>query len=255
MRAKEKRKQEEALQAWTADREELHGMIEFAEDFVGAPAAEAPGFSLVLKNDELAVADVSPVALVEPRRGKGQYQGGSSGFSFRVAKGVSYRVGANRGTFTSGVDEQTVIDQGGLAITTKRAVFLGSKQTREWAFSKVLSVDYAEDSNSTLIHVSNRQKVSGILCGDEGNPVVRFRLELAMAIFNQTQEALVTRLRSDMAELEASRPGGPVSGEISPPEAAMWERDPTGRHEHRYWDGQEWTGHVADNGVQSEDPM
>lgn len=34
-----------------------------------------------------------------------------------------------------------------------------------------------------------------------------------------------------------------------------WYRDPTGRHEHRYWDGQRWTEHVADAGVQTADPV
>jgi len=33
-----------------------------------------------------------------------------------------------------------------------------------------------------------------------------------------------------------------------------WLADPTGRHQTRYWDGHEWTGHVADNGVAGFDP-
>ncbi len=36
--------------------------------------------------------------------------------------------------------------------------------------------------------------------------------------------------------------------------AAGWFPDPSGAHEHRYWDGQEWTEHVANAGVQSVDP-
>lgn len=35
---------------------------------------------------------------------------------------------------------------------------------------------------------------------------------------------------------------------------AGWHPDPTGRHQHRYWDGQEWTEHVADAGVSATDP-
>ena len=34
-----------------------------------------------------------------------------------------------------------------------------------------------------------------------------------------------------------------------------WHPDPTGRHELRYWDGSTWTDHVADQGVQSMDPL
>ena len=35
---------------------------------------------------------------------------------------------------------------------------------------------------------------------------------------------------------------------------ASWLSDPTGRHDHRYWDGTQWTDHVADAGVAASDP-
>jgi hypothetical protein len=31
--------------------------------------------------------------------------------------------------------------------------------------------------------------------------------------------------------------------------AAAWYPDPSGRHQHRYWDGERWTLHVSDDGV------
>jgi uncharacterized protein YxjI len=39
---------------------------------------------------------------------------------------------------------------------------------------------------------------------------------------------------------------------MSPPDAG-WYPDPSGRHEHRYWDGQRWTEHVATQGRQGVD--
>ena len=39
------------------------------------------------------------------------------------------------------------------------------------------------------------------------------------------------------------------------PTPAGWHRDPTGRHETRYWDGAAWTEHVADGGVAGTDPV
>ena len=36
--------------------------------------------------------------------------------------------------------------------------------------------------------------------------------------------------------------------------AAGWFDDPTGAHEMRYWDGDEWTDHVADGGVSFRSP-
>jgi hypothetical protein len=36
--------------------------------------------------------------------------------------------------------------------------------------------------------------------------------------------------------------------------AAGWMADPFGRHQHRYWDGAQWTAHIANNGTASTDP-
>ena len=40
---------------------------------------------------------------------------------------------------------------------------------------------------------------------------------------------------------------------VAPGPAAGWYSDTTGRHQHRFWDGQRWTEHVADNGVPGRD--
>jgi len=34
-----------------------------------------------------------------------------------------------------------------------------------------------------------------------------------------------------------------------------WFPDPTGRHDHRWWDGVTWTAHVADAGIAGHDPL
>ena len=36
---------------------------------------------------------------------------------------------------------------------------------------------------------------------------------------------------------------------------AGWLRDPSGRHELRYWDGSQWTAHVSSQGNQSTDAL
>jgi hypothetical protein len=33
-----------------------------------------------------------------------------------------------------------------------------------------------------------------------------------------------------------------------------WQPDPTGKHDHRYWDGSQWTDNVSDGGVAGTDP-
>ena len=39
------------------------------------------------------------------------------------------------------------------------------------------------------------------------------------------------------------------------PGAGAWHPDPTGRHQHRWYDGAAWTDQVADNGANSTDPI
>ena len=47
----------------------------------------------------------------------------------------------------------------------------------------------------------------------------------------------------------------PAAGGASVPNPpANWYKDPSGRHELRYWNGSAWTEHVADGGRQSIDP-
>jgi len=49
---------------------------------------------------------------------------------------------------------------------------------------------------------------------------------------------------------------GPAAAPAAPgPTPAGWHADPTGRFEHRYWDGQGWTPHVARDGTQTSDPI
>ena len=53
----------------------------------------------------------------------------------------------------------------------------------------------------------------------------------------------------------------PIAGSGSAPQAplssmaARWMNDPTGRHQHRYWDGGQWTENVYDAGVESRDSV
>jgi hypothetical protein len=146
--------------------------------------------------------------LTETRRAPGHYQGGYQGFSFRIAKGVRYHVGGTRGTYTPGEERPTAIDNGTASITTQRVLFQGAKQAREWAFSKLIGVQNDPKLSWTSIQVSNRQKTSGIIYGDDIAQVFRFRLALALAIYNDERNLLVADLERQLAEHDGARPGG-----------------------------------------------
>lgn len=55
---------------------------------------------------------------------------------------------------------------------------------------------------------------------------------------------------------DAAAPEAPAAVPAAPAAVpADWYPDPSGRHQHRYWDGGSWTDHVADNGQASLDPV
>jgi len=68
-------------------------------------------------------------------------------------------------------------------------------------------------------------------------------------------KAQVTNDAAATREPGASSPAKPTLPPPPPPTPAAWAADPSGRHEHRYWDGTAWTDHVADRGVSGTDPM
>lgn len=131
---------------------------------------------------------------------------------FRLAKGVSYRVGGHRGTYRPGPETQQVVDQGTIVITNQRVVFQGAAKTREWGFSKLKGVDHAEGTGATMIHVSNRQKVSGVFYGTDPEHWghFRFRLDLALAQFSDQRDDLIVALKNGLSEVEAADPAPPA---------------------------------------------
>ena len=178
--------------------------------------------SIALKSGEHALFELGDVGLVEARRGPGQWQGRTQGVSVHVpgTKSMRYRVGGTKGTYVQGDEKPTVIDTGTLAITTTRVVFMGAKQSREWAWSKLIG--FHEDDPSvawTTIAVSNRQKVSGISYPPEQTLAVRFYLQLGAAAGAGTANDMLTEIEAERAEHAGKKPAGiaaPARGEAEP---------------------------------------
>ncbi len=203
---------------WQSERTQLVDMVHDAEQYTGVTRAEAPELTVQLTKDERVLSVLRGCALVEPRRAAGHYSGGYQGFSFKIAKGVRYHVGGTRGTYVQGDELPTVIDQGAITITTRRVIFQGAKQAREWSFSKLLGLQHDPVRPWTAISVSNRQKVSGFLYDHEHTADIRFRLSLGLAIFNDDRGSLVADLQHQLAEHDADRPPEPAAGP-GPPDA------------------------------------
>lgn len=91
---------------------------------------------LILKANEVAHF-VIEAGLLEERVVNRGYQGGSAGVSIRVAKGVSFRVGQQKGRMISekGIVE---VDTGTFVVTNQRLMFVGSKKSFSYPFSQLI---------------------------------------------------------------------------------------------------------------------
>jgi hypothetical protein len=123
---------------------------------VGAPV-------LMAKRGEVVHLE-TPAALLKEVSVR-EWRAGSQGVSFRVAKGVRYRVGSTRGRLvTVGTQIQTA-DSGTLSVTNQRVVFLGNRKTIDMPYTKLLGMHLYSDAVS--FSLSNRQdapliQVSGV---------------------------------------------------------------------------------------------
>lgn len=216
---KAERSYEHALSTWQQETGELKDMIVAAKDPTSASMADGQNITLQLHKGERVFNILQGASLIEPRREPGHYQGGYSGFSFRIAKGVRYHVGGSRGTFTQGAEVPTPIDTGTVTITDQRVVFQGTKQAREWTYDKMLG--YQNDARLpwTSIQVSNRQKVSGFLYDKANTVAIRFRLALAIACHQGKEAEFLAHLERELDEHNAVRPTAPAlpaSGKTCP---------------------------------------
>jgi hypothetical protein len=112
-----------------------------------------PTARIVLQRNEVAHMDASADLLKEVV--DREWQSGSSGFSFRIAKGVSYRVGSSRGRMVVIGNRLAVEDSGVLTITSHRGVFTGARRSIEMPYKKLLRLQVFQDG--VQFHLSNRK--------------------------------------------------------------------------------------------------
>ncbi len=196
------------LAAWQQQRDAHANLATVAETYAGESSPD-----IMLKPGEAVYATVTNVALVEDRRGAGEWKGRSQGFSIPIGsidgRSIRYRVGSSRGHLQQGAPTPTAIDVGTAFITNQRMVFQGGKQTRECLFAKLVGFQHDDAAGQTVFSVSNRQKPTCIHYGPDLSDWFDFRLDLAVAHYRGTVAAMVEELKADLAALEASMPVPP----------------------------------------------
>ena len=196
-------------QSWQAERQRLQEFVEVARTFGGMGRGDDARIPLELREGERVYYIAVGVSLIEPRRLPSHWEGGYSGFSFPVARGVRWHVGGTRGHVVPGAEVPTPIDSGTATITDQRVVFQGTKQVREWDYAKLLGYQHDPAQPWTAIQVSNRQKVAGILYDRVHADEFQFRLALALAHYHHDVDGFVHQLEAQAAEQAEAEPRPP----------------------------------------------
>jgi hypothetical protein len=205
-RAEAQRVFQQVNDEWSSRFEETKIMLDVARHSKESGFNARDESPILLKKGEFLILVIENAGLVEMGRERGSYRGGSQGVSIRVTKGVYYRVGGHRGTFVPGPETLKIVDQGTSVITNQRVVFQGAGKTREWLFTRLIGVDHDPGRGVSMLHVSNRQRASGLAYGSDIADDFRFRMDLALAHHSGDLEGLLTDLKNEVGRLEEDRP-------------------------------------------------
>lgn len=205
--AKAEEQYEKELAEWQERLEDAQSLLQTIDDFAGV----ADGAGLLLRTQEALFGKLDGAALVEAVSQGGEWVGRSQGLSFPIASighsTVRYRVGASHGHFVRAAPTPTAIDRGAAYISNQRVAFVGSKQTREVLFSKLIGFTHGATSSS--FSTSNRQKPVTIAYGEELHGWFVARFSLALAHFQHTTQELRSEAATEMARVESERPVPP----------------------------------------------
>ncbi len=87
-----------------------------------------------------------------------EYQAGYAGISYKVSKNMRVNTGGAKGRMVPVGTEIQVEDVGIMSITNQRVVFMGSKKTQEFLYTKLVGINMFEEG--LTLGVSNRQTSS-----------------------------------------------------------------------------------------------
>lgn len=195
-------------QEWQEMVHEAHETLQLAASW-RTLINEASDCPIMLQPGEEALLVLHGASLVETRRTPVTYRGGGIGASTSLGGGLRMGIYNHQSIPSGGEEQQTVVDRGLFVVTNVRGVFAGTKQVREFDWSKLLSIQFGALSRKALViylPVSNRQKVSGIGGDWDTMAEIPVYIQLAVGLATEGEQQLLTRLRSELAQLYAGEP-------------------------------------------------
>lgn len=204
-----------AADAWRRQSNDLGSMHTAATEFRGALRAPL-GVAIDLRRGETVYVTLPAAQMIEA-----PHMTALPGVRFDLAPIPAESLGRPL------PDVFKVMDAGTVVVTDRRVVFLGGRGKREWAYAKLVGLLHDQSSPFTLMHVVNRQKISGLYFPSASAPGFRFNLTLAIADANQQRQALVTHLGGMLAAHQRAQPVPPTL--VTPAEAPATARVPGGK--------------------------
>lgn len=140
------------IESWAEKQIGYYRLFTLIESGESLPQGSPIG--LILQKNEVCHLSL-PAQLLEERVVSRNYSGGSRGVNVRLIKGVSFKVGQNRGQMVSQTG-LVIISEGYFIITNKRLVFSGDRKSVSTAIEKLLDLNVF--SNGLSFSATNRQK-------------------------------------------------------------------------------------------------
>ncbi|MEJ7848874.1 MAG: hypothetical protein WKF92_12380 [Pyrinomonadaceae bacterium] len=129
------------VEAWAGRQIQYYSL--YAQIESGAPLPVGSPTGLILQKNELCHASLA-AQLIEERVVSRNYAGGSHGVNLRIVKGVSYRIGQQKGKMVSQSGLIPVSD-GYFVVTNKRLVFTGDRKSVSTPIEKLLDLHIFSD--------------------------------------------------------------------------------------------------------------
>lgn len=126
-------------------------------------------FNLIKQKNEKVYWD-EPSSLLEEKVIRRGYVGGSQGFSFRIMKGVSYRVGSHRGQL---VTETGIlpVSAGNFIITSSRIILRGNNKSFAIKLDKILDIQLFSDGLRIFENNKSKPRIIQFHNGNNGDIV------------------------------------------------------------------------------------
>ncbi len=198
---------EAALAAWQRADVELRQMLASARAYRGRPPGDVPP-SVRMRRGETLLWNAPGARMIELRHQPALPPPGYANVSLAELIGAAGQAPPA---------QANVSDIGAVSVTNQRVIFHGSRHNREWAFAKLVGLAHDIPTSSTLMSVTNRKYVSGLLFEPGASVGFRFNLALGLADATGDRAGFVAHLERLLVQHASLLPSPPAL--VSPAQA------------------------------------